>query len=316
MLKYVIKRILLLFPTLVVVLSLVFFLMQMVPGSPVYAMTANEDYTPEEIYELEEQLGFHDPIWEQYLRYVGGILKGDWGESYISHKPVFQTILDVWEPTILITIMATIITVMIAIPVGIFSATHRNTSLDYFVTSTSMISMTIPTFCWGLLLCYFLAYQLDLFPILGYEYIEKKGLLNSVYWVVLPSLSLGLHHVASIARLTRSTMLDVLNQDYIRTAKAKGLPRGKVYYKHALKNTLSIVATSIAYSIAGMLGGSAVTERVFGIKGMGTLAVTSLSQRDYNQQQAILLFTSLIVLGINLLLDIFYKVLDPRIEYE
>jgi peptide/nickel transport system permease protein len=212
--------------------------------------------------------------------------------------------------------MATIITVVIAIPVGVLSATHRNSLLDYFVTSTSMASMTIPTFCWGLLLCYFVAYKMDLFPILGYEYIEKNGFWNAVYFAALPSISLGLHHVASLARLTRSTMLDVLNQDYIRTAKAKGLPRRKIFYKHALKNTLSIVATSIAYSIASMLGGSAVTERVFGIRGMGTLAVSSLTSRDYNQEQAIVLFTALICLGVNLLLDIFYKILDPRIEYE
>ena len=316
MIKYAIKRTILLIPTLAVVLTLVFCLMRLIPGSPVYAIIEGEDYSPEEIYQLEEELGFHDPIWQQYLRYAGGILGGDWGESYVSGKPVLQAILDVWEPTILITIMATIVTVVIAIPVGVLSATHRNSLLDYFVTSTSMASMTVPTFCWGLLLCYFIAYKLNLFPILGYEYIEKNGFWNAVYFVALPSISLGLHHVASLARLTRSTMLDVLNQDYIRTAKAKGLPRRKIFYKHALKNTLSIVATSIAYSIASMLGGSAVTERVFGIRGMGTLAVSSLTHRDYSQEQAIVLFTALICLGVNLLLDIFYKILDPRIEYE
>lgn len=316
MFKYALKRIILLIPTLAVILTLVFCLMRLIPGSPVYAMIEGEDYTPEEIYELEEKMGFHDPIWKQYLRYAGGIVSGDWGDSYVSGKPVLKAIFDVWEPTLLITLMSTLITVVIAVPVGILSATHRNSLLDYIVTSSSMASMTVPTFCWGLLLCYFLAYRLDLFPILGYEYVSKNGLGNSIYFVALPSLSLGLHHVASLARLTRSTMLDVLNQDYIRTARAKGLPRRKVYYKHALKNTLSIVATNIAYSIASMLGGSAVTERVFGIRGMGTLAVTSLSQRDYNQEQAIVLFTALICLGVNLLLDIFYKMLDSRIEYE
>ena len=316
MFKYALKRTILIIPTLFVILTIVFCLMQMIPGSPVYAMVEGQDYTPQEIYELEEKLGFHRPIWEQYISYASNILKGEWGVSYISRKPVFQAILEVWEPTILMTIVATIITVVIAIPVGVLSATHRNSFLDYFVTSSSMVSMTIPTFCWGLLLCYVLAYKWNWFPILGYEYIRKKNLWNSLVFIALPSLSLGLHHVASLARLTRSTMLDVLNQDYIRTAKAKGLPRGKVYYKHALKNTLSIVATNIAYSIAGMLGGSAVTERVFGIRGMGTLAVNSLSQRDYSQEQAIVLFTALICLGVNLLLDIFYKALDPRIEFE
>lgn len=316
MLKYTIKRILLLIPTLIIVLTIVFCLMQMVPGSPVYAMVEGEDYTPEEIYQLEEELGFHDPIWEQYLRYVGGILKGDWGESYLNHRPVFENMLAVWEPAILMAFLATFITVIIALPVGVISATRRNSLLDYFVTSTSMVSMTIPTVCWALLLCYLLAYQLDLFPIMGYTYIKDGSLWNSVYWILLPSLSLGLHHVASMARLTRSTMLDVLNQDYIRTAKAKGLPQSKIYYKHALKNTLSLVGTNIATSFATILGGSAVTERVFGVRSLGTLAVSSLSGRDYTQEQAIVLFSALLCLGVNLLLDLFYKALDPRIQFD
>ena len=316
MLKYTIKRIIQMAVALVVVLTVVFCLMQMVPGCPVFLMVQGEDYSPEEIYQLEVEMGFHDPIWEQYLRYVGGVLKGDWGMSYFTHKPVFENILDVCEPSIMMAFCATIVTVVIAIPLGIFSATHRNSPLDYFVTSTSAVSMSVPSMCWGLLLMYFLAYQLKLFPILGYKSIEKVGFWQSLYFIALPSLALGLHHVASLARLTRSTMLDVLNQDYIRTAKAKGLSQNKIYYKHALKNTLSYVATNIVFSFTGMLGGSAVTEQVFSIRGMGTLAVESLSRRDYNQEQAIVLFTAFIALGVTLLMDLLYKYLDPRIDYE
>lgn len=316
MLKYTLKRIILLIPTIIVVLSIVFFLMRMIPGSPVQGLVQGEDYTREEIEELETKMGFNDPIWQQYLRYVGNVLSGDWGESYFNGKPVFQCMMDVWEPTLLIAFMSTILTVVIAIPIGILSATHRNSLLDYFVTSTSVVSMSIPSFCWSLLLCYFLAYVLKWFRTSGYVYIEKDGFWNAVYCAALPSLSLGLHHVASLARYTRSTMLDVLNQDYIRTAKAKGLPKAKIYYKHALKNTLSIVGTSVASSFAGMLGGTSVTEKVFNIRGMGTLAVNALTRRDYNQEQAIVLFSALICLGMNLVLDLCYKLLDPRIEYE
>ena len=315
MLKYTIKRILLLIPTLIIVLTIVFILLQLVPGSPV-ALLVDDDYTAEEIYQLEEEMGFHDPIWEQYFRYVKGIISGDWGKSYFTNKPVFENILDVWEPAILMAFLATFITVIIAIPLGILSATHRNSLFDYIVSATSTASMSIPTFCWGLLLSYFVAYKLGLFPVLGYKYIEKVGIARSLYFIALPSLSLGLHHVASLARLTRSTMLDVMNQDYIRTAKAKGLSQNKVYYKHALKNTLSLVGTSITTSFAAILGGSAVTERIFSIRSIGTLAVDSLSRRDYNQEQAIVLFAALITLGVNLLLDLFYKYLDPRIEFE
>ena len=286
MLKYAIKRTLLLIPTLLVILSLVFVLMRLIPGSPVRAMFENEDYTEEEIYQKEVEMGFHDPIWQQYLRYMKNILSGDWGESYFSHRPVFEDMMAVWEPTILITIMGTIITVILAIPIGVLSATHRNSVLDYLTTSGSMVSMSIPTVVWGLLLSYFLAYKLKIFNAVGYTYIEKGGIWAASYAALLPSISLGLHHVAGLVRYTRSTMLDVLNQDYIRTAKAKGLPQFKIHYKHALKNTLSIVATMIASSIASMLGGTAVTESVFGIRGMGTLAVSSLTRRDYPQEQA------------------------------
>lgn len=316
MLKYAIKRILLLIPSLVIVLTIVFVLMQLVPGSPVALLVEGEDYSPEEIYQLEAEMGFHDPIWEQYFRYVKGVLVGDWGESFFTHKPVFQNILEVWEPSIFMAFLATIITTVIAIPLGVLSATHRNSLLDYAVSASATVSMSVPAFCWGLLLSYFVAYKMGLFPVLGYKNIAKVGFWQSLYFIALPSLALGLHHVASLARLTRSTMLDVLNQDYIRTAKAKGLSQNKVYYKHALKNTLSLVATSITTSFASMLGGSAVTERLFSIRGMGTLAVDSLSRRDYNQEQAIVLFSALIALGVNLVLDLFYKYLDPRIEYE
>lgn len=316
MLKYAIKRILQMIPALFIVLTLVFILMQLIPGSPVYALVANEDYTPEEIYQLEKEMGFHDPIWQQYLRYVGGILKGDWGESYFTKKPVFQNILNVYEPTIFMAVVATLITTILAIPIGVYSATHRNSLLDYVITASSTVSISIPSICWGLLLMYFLAYKLKLFPTGIYTSIEKGGFWKAAHCIMLPSLALGLRHVAALARITRSTMLDVLNQDYIRTAKAKGLSQSKIYYKHALKNTLSVVATHIVTSFAAMLGGAAVTERLFSIRGMGTLAVDSLTRRDYNQEQAIVLFAAFICLGVNLLMDLFYKYLDPRIEYD
>ena len=316
MLKYTIKRVLLLIPTLFIVLTIVFCLMKLVPGSPVYAMTEGEEYTPEEIYQLEEELGFHDPIVVQYGRYLAGIFKGDWGKSYLNNQPVFTNMMKIWEPAIIMAFLATFITVIIALPVGVLSATRRNSFLDYFVSSASTVSMTIPTVCWALLLCYFLAYKLDIFPIMGYTYIAKGSFWKSVYCVLLPSISLGLHHVASMARLTRSTMLDVLNQDYIRTAKAKGLPQSKIYYKHALKNTISVTGSMVIGSFIGAVGGSSIIEKVFNIRGMGRLALESLTRRDYPQEMAIVLFTAFIGLATNLINDIVFKLIDPRIEYE
>lgn len=315
--KFVLKRTLMLIPTLLIILTLVFALMRMVPGSPVWGLLeGEEDITIERVEEVETEMGFNDPILVQYGRYLKDLITGNWGMSYFNQKGVFENMVAVWEPTLIIAIYATIITVVVAIPVGILSATHRNSLLDYAVSTLSTTTMCIPGFCLGLMLCYFFAFKLGWFPVVGYKTIEKAGFWTAIWNLTLPAFALGLNQVASLARYTRSCMLDVLNQDYIRTARAKGLSQGKVYYKHALKNTMAVVGTVIANSIAALLGGAAVTEKVFNIRGMGTLAVDSLGRRDYSQEQAIVLFFAIVTLVVNLVMDIFYKVMDPRIEYE
>lgn len=318
MAKYVLKRVLLLIPTLLVVTTIVFALMRLVPGSAAHVILQmdGETISEEAVEALEEEMGLNDPLIVQYVRYLKNIFTGNWGNSYLTGTPVFQGILDVWEPTLLITIYSTLITVIVAIPLGILAATHRNSPLDLLVSSTSMVAMVVPVFCLGLLATFFFGFKLGWFPTVGYTPIAEGGLWKSLYCLTLPSLVLGLNHVGSLVRYTRSTMLDVLGQDYIRTARAKGLSRNKVYYKHALKNTMSIVATLIANSIVSMLGGATVTETVFNIRGMGKLAVQSLERRDYEQEQAIVLLMAFIFLGVQVLMDVFYKVLDPRIEYE
>ena len=324
--KYVLKRFLLLIPTLFIVLSIVFLLLRFAKGSPARELLIEENPeitpSPEEVYAKEVEMGLHDPILTQLVRFYGQILRGDWGQSYKYKMPVFEKMAAVWEPTLLIAGFATIITVVIAIPAGIFSATHRNSLLDYTISTFSTITMVVPGFCVSIMFQFLFSiwwqrkFGYRLFPAVEYKYIEKVGFINAIHYLVMPSVSLGLHHVASMARYTRTTMLDVLSQDYIRTARAKGLSRNKIYYKHALKNTLSIVGTMIAGSVAGMIGGAAVTESVFNIHGMGSLTVTSLNFRDYPQEQAIVLFTAFLFLFLDLLLDIMYKLLDPRIEYE
>lgn len=314
--KFVLKRTLMLIPTLLIILTLVFALMRMVPGSPVWALLDGEEATLEMVEAVETEMGFNDPILVQYGRYLKDLVSGNWGISYFDQNGVFENMVAVWEPTLLIAVYATIITVVIAIPVGIFCATHRNSPLDYAVSSLSTTTMCIPGFCLGLMLCYLFAYKLKLFPVVGYKTIEKAGFWSAIWNLTLPAFALGLNQVASLARYTRSCMLDVMNQDYIRTARAKGLSRSKVYYKHALKNTMAVVGTVIGNSIAALLGGAAVTEKVFNIRGMGTLAVDSLGRRDYSQEQAIVLFFAMVTLLVNLLMDIFYKLMDPRIEYE
>lgn len=317
MLKHLFKRTCIAIPTLLLVLTIVFFLMRMIPGSPAEAILRGDDVTQEDIEELEEAMGLNDPIPVQYVRYLGNILTGNWGNSYVyTDKPVFTRMLERWEPAIFMAIMATIITVVLAFPIGIISATHRNSLGDYLTTTSAIAMQSIPTICWSLLLIYFFAYKIPIFRTAGYVYIADGGFAKAIYSIMLPSLALGLHHVAGQVRYVRTTMLDVMNQDYVRTAKSKGLPQYKIYYKHAMKNTLNITGSMVISSFVGMLGGTSVTEKAFNISGLGTLAVTSLSNRDYNQEQAIVIWSSTISVLMGLFMDCFYYWLDPRIKYE
>ncbi len=315
MAKYVFKRILSALPTLFVVLVMVFLLMRVLPGNPIYSLMDTNELTPEEIQEIMEEMGLNEPWWKQFGKYIVGVFTGNWGTSYFNGKSVILNIAGRMEPTILITICSTIITLLVGIPIGIVSATHRNSLLDYSLSSVSMVFLTIPTFWLGIMMVYLLAFKLNIFPTQGYHGIRQYGLLDALYHVAMPSIALGLTHVASTARHTRSAMLGVLNEDYIRNARAKGLSERKVQYKHALKNTISLVLTLITGSVANMLGGSTVAEKVFNIDGVGKLAYDSLLRRDYAQEQAVVVFMALIFIVMNILTDILYKAIDPRIDF-
>ena len=314
MAKFIFKRVLSAIPTLLIVLVLVFILMRMLPGSAVYGMV-DDDVTQEQIEELEEKYGFNDPIPVQFFNYMKDILTGNWGNSYFNGRGVFENMANRYEPTILIAICSTIITVMIGVPIGILGATHRNSLLDYSLTGFSLVFLIVPSFWLAAMMVYILGFQLQIFPVQGYKFIKDAGLAQALYHVAMPSIALGMTHVASIARNTRSAMLNVLNEDFIRTARAKGLSKGKVQYKHALKNVLSLLCTQIFASIAGMLGGSTIVEKSFNIEGVGKLAYDSLMRRDYSQEQAIVILKSIIFIVMNILLDIIYKIIDPRVDF-
>jgi len=316
MAKFIIRRILSALPTLFVVLVLVFILMRVLPGNPVYSLVDVTDLTPEEIKEISDEMGFNDPLLVQFGRYITGVFTGNWGNSYFNGKNVLSNIFTRLEPTIMITICSTIISLIIGIPIGILSATHRNSLLDYSLSAASMVFLTIPTFWLGIIMVYLFAFKLHWFPTQGYRYIAEHGIIESLYYVAMPSIALGMTHVASIARYTRSAMLGILSEDYIRTARAKGLSERKVKYKHALKNTFSLIMTLVTGSVASMLGGSTVAEKVFNIDGVGKLAYDSLFRRDYAQEQAIVVYMALIFIAMNILTDILYKAIDPRINFD
>lgn len=314
--KFVIKRFLSAIPVMLIILVLVFCLMRMVPGNPMYTIQADANMTEEEMYMLQEKYGLNGTIFEQFWAYIKRVAVGDWGESYFNGQPVFKNIFARMEPTILITLMSTFFTLILGVPIGMYCATHHNSKLDMLLSSTSMLFTIVPSFCFGVGLLYVFAFKLKLFPLYGYEYIEKVGLWKSLHHVLLPSLSIGLSGMASYARHTRAQMLDVLNSDYIRTARAKGLADRKVHYRHALRNVLSYMITMVSGTITVNLGGATVLEKVFNIQGVGLLSYSSLFGKDYPQEQAILIFFAAIFVFMNIFLDIVYKILDPRIELD
>ena len=316
MIKHCFRRICIAIPTLLLVLTIVFFLMRMIPSSPAEHILKGEDVTQEDIEALEEAMGLNDPIPVQYVRFLGQIATGNWGDSYVNGKPVFERMIARWEPAIFMAIFATVIKICFAFPIGVLSATHRNSLGDYITTTSAIAMQSIPSICWALLLIYFFGYKIPIFRTGGYVYIEDGGFFKAVYSMLLPALALGLHAIAGMVRYVRTTMLDVMNQDYIRTAKSKGLPQFKVYYKHALKNTLNITGSMVISSFVSLLGGTAVVERAFNINGLGTLAVSALSQRDYSQEQAIVIWSSTVSVMMGVFMDCFYYWIDPRIKYE
>lgn len=316
MAKFLFKRILSVIPTLMIVLIIVFCLVRVLPGSAAYALVDEENMTPEAIAEIEARLGLDKPLWEQFLVYMKDVFTGNWGTSYLNNLSVIRNITSRLEPTIMITICSTIITVLLGIPMGVFAATHRNSWLDYTLSTTALAFRVVPAFWLCAMMVYFISFKTGLFPVQGYKTIEQVGLLKSLHYVALPSIALGLSHVAATARHTRSSMLQVLGEDYVRTAKAKGLSLLKVRYKHALRNTLALIVTTIGTSVAAMLGGSVVVEKVFNIEGIGKLAYDSLLKRDYPQEQAVILFSALVFIGLNIILDILYRWIDPRISFD
>ena len=314
--KFIFKRCLSAIPVLVVVLVLVFFLMRFLPGNPIYSIVEDADLTPEQLAIMEEKYGLNESVFQQFLKYIKNIFKGDWGDSYYNGKPVFENIFSRMEPTVVITLYSTLITLCLGIPIGVYAATHHNSKLDYALSSTSMLFTIIPSFCIGICFLYLFAFKLKWFPLRGYTYIAKGGFWAAIRSATLPSFAIGLSGMAGFARHTRSQMLDVLNSDYIRTARAKGLSNNVVHYRHALRGVLAILITMVSNTVLNNLGGSAVLESVFNIQGVGLLGFESISRRDYSQEQAILLFFAILFVFMNIMLDIIYKLLDPRIELD
>jgi peptide/nickel transport system permease protein len=311
--RYILRRLLLLIPVLLIVGIIVFSLMHLTPGDPASVMLGREA-TIEQKEALREQLGLNEPIHIQFIEWVSGILRFDFGDSLFIGKPVTEALMDRAQPTGLLTLYSLTLAVLIAIPSGVIAAVRPNSLIDRLLMVMSISGAAIPTFFFGILLILLFAVQLGWLPSGGYADIGD-GFREHLKYMILPSLTLGFSAAGLLARLVRSTMLDVLNQEYVRTAYAKGLRERNVVLRHALRNTMIPAMTVIGILLANMLGGAVVIETVFNIPGMGRLVVQSVGRRDFPVVQAAVLVVATIEVLVMLIIDILYVFIDPRIRY-
>ena len=302
--KYILKRLLYLIPVLFGVTLLVFLIMSVAPGDPAKVILG-EQATPEAIIQLREELGLNDPIIVQYVRYATGLLKGDMGMSYKSKDPVAVEIVARIPTTLKLTLSATLIAVLVAIPLGIFAAVKQNTLFDGLSMFVALLGISIPIFWLGLILLVLFSQRLGWFPSSG---------ASSWKSFVLPGVALGFHSMASIARITRSSMLEVIRQDYIRTARSKGMPYRDVITKHALPNALIPTITVTGLQIGALMAGSVLTETVFSLPGIGRLIINSIQGRDIPVVLGCILVFTIGFSVVNLLVDLLYAYVDPRIK--
>ena len=310
---YIIKRILATIPVMVIVALFVFGLLHITPGDPA-AIIAGDYASPADLEAIREKLGLNEPIHIQFYTWVKSLADGDMGVSVFSNLPVTHLIGQRVEATLMLSILTTIFALMAALPLGVLAAWKSRTFIDRFCMIFAVLGFSVPVFVIGYILMYVFAIQLKWLPVQGYKELAD-GLWPCIRSLILPSLALGTLYTALIARITRASVMEVLAEDYIRTAKAKGLNSGTILIRHALKNAAVPIVTIIGVGIALLIGGVVVTESVFNIPGLGRLTVDAILHRDYPVIQAVIIIFSGIYVLINLLVDLSYVFFDPRIRY-
>lgn len=313
MFGFIIQRLLATIPVLGMVAVFVFMMLRLTPGDPA-AVLAGDNGTPEQIDQIREALGLNEPLLVQLGIWVGNILQGDFGQSYFFKKDVAELILLRVEPTLALAITTLLLTIAVAVPLGVIAAYKQDTWIDRSVMAFSVAGFSVPVFVLGYILIYVFAMEIKLFPVQGYKEISD-GFWPFLHRLILPSITLSVIYIALIARITRASVLEVLGEDYIRTAYAKGLTPNVVLRKHALRNAAVPIVTVIGIGIALLIGGVVVTESVYNIPGLGRLTVDAVLGRDYPTIQAIIIVFSFVYVIVNLLVDLTYSLLDPRIRY-
>ena len=335
MLAFILKRLGLLIPTFIGVTIASFAFIRLLPGDPVLLMAGERGLTPERHAALLKQFGFDRPLWEQYFEYLTGIFQGDLGVSLVTKNPVFDEFFTLFPATLELSICAIIFAVVIGIPAGIIAAAKRGGPIDHSVMGTALVGYSMPIFWWGLLMIVFFSGILKWTPVSGRISLmfyfpqvtgfmlidsllsgQKGAFTSAMSHLVLPTIVLGTIPLAVIARQTRSAMLEVLSEDYVRTARAKGLSNFRVIGVHALRNALIPVITTIGLQVGVLLGGAILTETIFSWPGIGKWMVDSIFRRDYPSVQGGLLMIAGIVMIVNLIVDLLYGLINPRISHD
>jgi peptide/nickel transport system permease protein len=313
MLGFLARRLIMTVPVIGIVVVIVFLLIRLAPGDPAIIM-AGDMASQAQLAAIRDDLGLDKPIYLQFFYWAGQLLQGDLGVSLHSHKPVAEMILTRIGPTLSLAGMTILLSIVVAIPMGVYAALNRGRLSDKIVMLVAVLGFSMPVFVTGYLLIYLFSLKMGWFPVQGYVSlgISPWGFLQTV---ALPTVALSTIYIALISRITRSSILEVLAEDFVRTARAKGVPESSVVLRHALRNAAIPIVTVIGSGAAFLIGGVVVTESVFNIPGIGRLVVESVVSRDYPIIQSLILLLSIIYIGINLIVDILYTVFDPRIRY-
>jgi len=318
MLQYFTRRVLYLIPVLFVMSILIFSMVHLAPGDPVLVLLNSSEraaVSPEMIEAVTKELGLDKPLYQQYLVFLGGLLRGDLGTSYQLRKPVLEVVSDRIWPTIQLALSSIVVSLLLSVPLGIISAMRRGSLIDNVTMAFAVTGVSTPNFWFGLILILLFAVKLGWLPSFGIGYM-KDGIGSVLAHLLLPSLTLGLSLMAIVTRMTRSSLLEVLGMDYVQTARAKGLAESVVLRRHALRSAIIPVITVVGLQFGALLGGSVITETIFAWPGIGRLMITAIQRRDFPLVQGLTLIFTFSFLLINLIVDLTYSFCDPRIRYD
>ncbi|KPL54377.1 ABC transporter permease subunit [Prosthecomicrobium hirschii] len=335
MIKYFLRRLALTLPTFVALMFVTFVMIRLVPGDPVEVRTGERGIAPERLAQLRHEMGLDQPIWKQFVDYVVGLLHGDFGTSLVTSEKVLTEFSVLFPATIELSLCAMLFAVLIGVPAGVIAAVKRGGPFDHGVMGASVIGFSMPIFWWGLLLIMLVSERWGLTPVSGrldpikfyFDSVtgfmlidsilsgQEGAFLDAVQHLILPTIVLGTIPLAVIARITRSSMLEVLSEDYVRTARAKGLSPFRVIGLHALRNAMIPVVTSIGLQIGTLLAGAVLTETIFSWPGVGKWLIESIARRDYPALQGGIMLISSIVIMVNLLVDVMYGAINPRLRH-